>query len=372
MAKRKTNPFKPTAGAEPPVLAGRDKVIEDFIDGLEEGPGAPGRLMRITGPRGSGKTVMLTELGDIARDRGWLVLDETAKKGFLPRLTSALLRGDAPANLSADLDLGIAKVHAGIAQTHDEPTFREALSFAASRIGRKGVLITVDEVQDADKDEMAEIATAVQHAIREGKNVAFVFAGITTGVLDFINGSTLTFLRRAKPEELASIPIGDVEDALAETFEITGMKLSGAELKAAAEATHGYAFLIQLVGYEVWRACRRHLDASASVTSDDVASGTSEAIEQYANIVLATALNGISERAMRYLVEMAKRPGPIATRSIAEGLNISASSLSTARKTLISRQIIEPTARGYVDFSIPMMREYISENVEGLMSRFSA
>ena len=46
------NPFKPTAGAEPPVLIGRDKVIDDFSDGLDEGVGAPARLMRITGPRG--------------------------------------------------------------------------------------------------------------------------------------------------------------------------------------------------------------------------------------------------------------------------------------------------------------------------------
>lgn len=38
------NPFKPTAGAEPPVLAGRDTVLEDFTDGLAEGPGARGRV----------------------------------------------------------------------------------------------------------------------------------------------------------------------------------------------------------------------------------------------------------------------------------------------------------------------------------------
>ena len=49
------NPFRPTAGAEPPVLIGRDKVIRDFSNGLREGVGAPARLMRITGPRGSGK-----------------------------------------------------------------------------------------------------------------------------------------------------------------------------------------------------------------------------------------------------------------------------------------------------------------------------
>ena len=44
--KRLIDSFKPTAGAEPPVLVGRDKVQDDFTEGLTEGPGAPGRLMR--------------------------------------------------------------------------------------------------------------------------------------------------------------------------------------------------------------------------------------------------------------------------------------------------------------------------------------
>lgn len=39
------NPFKPTAGAEPPVLAGRKKVIDDFTDGLTEGPGVPAQSL---------------------------------------------------------------------------------------------------------------------------------------------------------------------------------------------------------------------------------------------------------------------------------------------------------------------------------------
>ena len=56
------NPFKPTAGKRPPVLIGRESVIEDFEEGLDNGAGAPGRLMLITGNRGCGKTVLLREL----------------------------------------------------------------------------------------------------------------------------------------------------------------------------------------------------------------------------------------------------------------------------------------------------------------------
>ncbi len=60
------NPFRPTAGATPPLLVGRDDAMEEFTESLEDGPGAPGRLALFTGPRGVGKTVMLTEVGDQA------------------------------------------------------------------------------------------------------------------------------------------------------------------------------------------------------------------------------------------------------------------------------------------------------------------
>ena len=70
------NPFKPTAGASPPLLIGRQGVVDSFVEGLDDGPGAPSRLSLCTGPRGIGKTVMLAELGRQARERGWVVIDE--------------------------------------------------------------------------------------------------------------------------------------------------------------------------------------------------------------------------------------------------------------------------------------------------------
>ena len=56
MLSTRINPFKPSAGHLPPVLIGRDMVLADFEEGIDNGSGAPGRLMRITGARGVGKT----------------------------------------------------------------------------------------------------------------------------------------------------------------------------------------------------------------------------------------------------------------------------------------------------------------------------
>ena len=370
MAKRMTNPFKPTAGAEPPVLAGRDRVIEDFADGLDEGPGAPGRLMRITGPRGSGKTVLLTELGEIAKNRKWTVVDETASKGLLERLIVALVPADgADASFSADTDLGLVKAHTGFGSASaGAPDFRTALTAASKR--KSGVMITIDEIQEADEGDLVEIATAVQHLIREKRDVVFVFAGLTTGVLDFINNPVITFLRRATSEELAVIPEEAVREAFRETFFTTGLEIDGEALAASSAATSGYAYLIQLVGYHVWRVANRHAQETRAVSLADVDAGIQEAFRKYDEAVVEPALSGLSERAMKFLVAMAKYDGVCRIRQVAEDLNVSVTSLSSARKTLLSRQVIEAPARGCLAFSIPRLREYLRENSEALIARF--
>lgn len=365
------NPFKPTAGAEPPVLAGRKKVIDDFTDGLTEGPGAPGRLMRISGPRGSGKTVLLTELGDIAKDKGWVVVDETAGKGLVDRITERLARQLPDVNASMDIDLGFVKAHAGVSSGAGGADIRTVLDEAAGRIGKKGVLVTVDEVQDADKGEMAAISQAVQHLIREKKDVAFVFAGLTMGVADFINGEAMTFLRRAKAEQLKSIPDDDVAAAFEKTFGDSGMPIAGDALSAAVAATGGYAYMVQLVGYNVWKVARRHFGESPAVTTEDVMEGAEMAMGDYVEAVIEPALSRLSKRAMSYLVEMSGSDGPSSTGCVAKSLGVPAQSLSSVRASLIAKQVIEPTeARGYVDFAIPWMREYVGDHAAELMDRF--
>lgn len=366
------NPFKPTAGAEPPVLIGRDRVVMDFVDGIDEGVGAPGRLMRITGPRGSGKTVLLTELGDIARKRGWTVVDETAGPDLCDRICWALEGGRPGSKLVAEVNAVVVKAQAHVERAADEPELRGALTEATGRATRRdrGVLITIDEIQDARADDVRSIAAAVQHLIRERQNIALVFAGLTTGVLDLINGEALTFLRRAKPEELAAIPLRDVEVALRHTIETSGLQIEEGALWAATQATAGYAYLIQLVGYQVWRAGKRHADVSLLITQEDVDSGIAEAMHDFEATVLETALSGLPQRAVEYAIAMSEDEGASSTGEVAVRLGLPPSSLTSYRRILIKEQVIEPTARGHVDFSIPYMRTYVREHADELLARY--
>ena len=82
------NPFHASFGVSPPLLVGRDDLLDDFAEALEDGPGSAGRATLYTGARGAGKTVLLNAVEDRARERGWLIVSETATPGFVSRITS--------------------------------------------------------------------------------------------------------------------------------------------------------------------------------------------------------------------------------------------------------------------------------------------
>lgn len=374
MRKKKhlVNPFKPTAGMTPPILVGRETIVDDFLDALDEGPGAPGRLMRITGPRESGKTVLLTELGEIASSRGWSVVNVSGKEPLCASIQEQLGKDRKLQSLDIKVSLPFVSAEAKLGHDEAEISFREAFATATRALTEDddGLLITVDEAQDASREDMATIATNVQFMIREQQNISLLFAGITTGVLDLLNGEGVTFLRRAAAEELGNIPLTEVSDALRRSIEASGLSIEDDALEQATRATQGYAYLIQLVGYFVWREGRRHARESPVITSEDAEHGTRAAHERYGQSVLETVLAGLTEPAMRYLLAMTHDDTASSTSEIAARIGKPPASANTYRRALISRQIIEATAPGHVAFSMPFMKEYLEKHRDSLLARY--
>lgn len=366
------NPFKPTAGMTPPVLIGRESVLEDFSDGLLEGPGAPGRLMRITGPRGSGKTVLLTELGEMALAQGWRVVNVVSDEDMCDSIVRQLRAPLRMKGVIVGVTLPVISAELDASLLSEDATFREQFERAVRKLtdSGSGLLITLDEAQNADRDAMGTIASCVQLMIRERQNIALVFAGITTGVLDLLNSKSLTFLRRAKSEELANIPINEVSRALKATIERSGLSIGDNALSAMAAATEGYAYLTQLVGYSVWRTARRHADVSLQVNEDDVERGIAAARKEYGSAVLDTALADLTLPAVEYLFAMCEDAGASATGKVAERMGRSTADANSYRRILIARQIIEATATGYVAFSLPYMREHLIANRGRIFARY--
>ena len=372
METRKPNPFKPTAGRMPPLLIGRDAIIDEFEEALDDGSGAPGRLMRVTGARGVGKTVMLTEFGRIAKARNWEVVDETASEGLSQRLLDRL----SPDKPSVDLSLkpsislaglgGISLGEANVSSQRMPLTLREAMDRRLDTLERKhsGLLVTIDEAQAAERTDMIAIATTVQHLIREERNIAFVFAGLPTIASKWLNDEVLTFLRRAQAEQLGDIPLDQVEDAFVDTFDDSGIAIAGEPLRMAVSATQGYPFMIQLVGYHIWRTAyrRQRADSTMTVSVQDAQQGIANALSRLGDAVHGPELDGLSPIDKTYLLAMAQDDGPSSTSTVAARMGKDPSYANVYRTRLIEAQVIKDAGYGKVDFAIPVLRRYLREH----------
>ncbi len=372
------NPFKPTAGKMPPVLVGRETVIDDFAEGMANGEGAPGRLMRITGPRGSGKTVLLSELASMAEEQGWLVVNVAAGGNLLESISQKLQRQPLFSEISLKFKTPVAELELN-RDTSAASGFDRLIDETTHALTRRGVglLVTIDEVQDASTDDLREIANVVQLMIRDEQNIAFVFAGITTGVMDILNGKSLTFLRRAKPEELDAIPLDEVGESLRVAIEGSGFSIDDDALAAATKATEGYAYLIQLVGYHVWRAAWRRArtdegETPIAIGLDDAQAGIAAALDEFERAVLETAISGLPKTAIDFVLAMSEMPDVVSTGDIAKRLGKTTGYLSPYRRRLISQQVIEQSAPGYVTFSIPFMREFLQKKKQDILARYGA
>ncbi|WP_448058907.1 ATP-binding protein [Cellulomonas hominis] len=362
------NPFRPTAGATPPLLVGRQEILEEFAESLDDGPGAPGRLSLFTGPRGVGKTVMLTESGDQALQRGWVTLSETATPGMVLRLQHATTRtlhdvdpASAPSRTLAGVTLPV--IGGGVTVSAPPPAavveWRHELGRLLDVLERNqtGLLITVDEVHDGAREDLRDLAATVQHLVREDRDIALAMAGLPSAVSDLLNDDVLTFLRRATRFELDDVPLDRVAEALRTTIMDEGRTIDDDALDEATKATGGYPFMIQLVGYHVWRkATGARIDLAAA------REGVPAARKRLGSLVHETALADLSDVDRTYLVAMAQDAGPSSTGAIARRLGVTPYYASTYRGRLIAAGVIEPTRHGYVDFAIPYLREYLREH----------
>ena len=363
------NPFKPTSGKNPPAFIGREDVIEEFLEGIENGPGAPGRLMRIAGMRGMGKTVLLNEIGARARELGWAVIDETASEGFCDRILATALPSRRVSRVEASPSLlGVSL--GSVELDHAALSLRQALAGLIRRRGR-GVLITLDEVQDASLDEMRALAVAVQHLIREDRDVAFAFAGLPSMIESIVNGRTLTFLRRAVPFDLGPVDSDEVALSLGQTMRASGLSIDDATCQQLAAAAQGYPFMIQLVGYHTWQMAHR---LGITCIDEKIAGmGVRRARERFDATVIEPVLQRLSGSAISYLLAMAIDEGaPSESGAVAARLGKTAQQVSTCRARLIRDDVIEARSWGKVSFAIPHMADYLNAHHDEIEAEIAA
>lgn len=365
-----SNPFHASFGVSPPLLVGRDSVLESFTEALEDGPGASGRAALYTGARGTGKTVMLNAVEDRARQQGWLVVSETATPGFIDRMTQQhlpkLLRDFDPESVQRRVKGVTAPLNAGridwdtIERHVVQAGLRNQLDVLTELLAEHGtgLLITLDEIHRNQLSELRELATTVQHAFREGRELAFTGAGLAASVSDVVNDDVLTFLRRAERHSLGSVARADVERGFRQPIEAAGRRIDNAALQIMVDAASGYPFLLQLIGAQTWRL---H-PTQDKITVDDAVEGVTRARRRLGALIHEPALNAASDIDKSFLLAMTHDDGPSKMANIRRRLEVDVNYASQYRLRLIAAELIYPARHGYVDFALPYLREYLRDH----------
>lgn len=357
-----SNPFKPSAGSSPPELIGRESSLERIREGVTDGPGAPGRISLFSGARGIGKTVMLNEVEGAYLAEGWLRVRLTATPSMLAQLDADVRRLIADQAPTAKRRLtgvtaggvGVDWENAADARPVDlRSTVEELLDLLAPD---RGLLVTIDEVHGGERNQLREVAALSQHMVRDDRQFALAMAGLPSSVSNLLSDHVLTFLRRADRHDLRALAVDDVEDALRHTVESHGRRLDREAARTAAEATAGYPFLVQLVGYHSWRA-----GDGARITAKHVDEGVRLARQRLRELVHETALNDLSDVDREFLVAMSVDDGPARVSDLADRLGQSRQYINHYRGRLVAAGVIEAPARGRVDFAIPYLRETLRD-----------
>lgn len=368
------NPFRASLGSSPPLLVGRDEVLEDFTLALLEGPGTHERITLLVGARGVGKTVLLNEMEDTAAKEGWITFSETATEGFVENLKlqlgDFLDSGKTGGKRTFQLGPGFFRYKRESAEASEtRGTLRSLLGQALDLIAANdrfndrpsGILITIDELHYVHQDEITEFATTIQHLVRENREIAVVLAGIPTSIRPLLASqdgrNPITFLRRANRVELGRLPDSRVREGLEVPVRNAGRTWNEQALRYAVEASGGYPFMIQLIGNYSWRFADED-EISVAATQ----AGVAKARKKLEQLVHEPALSDLSSEDRRFLAAMSLDDGESKITDIAKRLGVSDQQAYNYRSRLNEADLVT-TGRGTVDFVLPFLREHLREHV---------
>lgn len=361
------NPFTPVFGKVPAYLAGRERIIDDMICAFEVGEGDPNLSSIFVGARGTGKTALLSRLAVEASSRGWVAASVTAVPGMLDDIMqrateqAAHLVETAPKRRATGIGVGRLVSISWENVANLSLNWRSKMNALLDQLAQTetGLLITVDEV-NPHLDEMIQLATTYQHFVREGRKVALLMAGLPYSVSMLLSGESTSFLRRAFRHDLGSIPAQDVEEAFVATIEDAGKTIEQSALSKAVEATGGFPFMCQLVGYRMWNASR----GEDVITEENVEVGVRLAQSELRRQIFDATFNELSDGDVDFLRAMLVDDGETDSSALAGRLGRSSGHVSAYKKRLLESGIIEEGLRGKLRFSLPGFREYLKEVAE--------
>ena len=358
------NPFTPTFGTVPYYLAGREKILTDMSTVFENWKGNPNTTSILVGPRGSGKTAMLTAIGDIARKQGWIVIDVSAYEGMLEDIYEKIIyqaeevlpdRNKRVLKQIRIKDFGIEFEQNSARDQSLSWRVRIERLFECLQEVAVGVLITVDEVLPK-LEEMIELASEYQIIQRRGSKISLLMAGLPKNINDLTDDKSVSFLRRARRITLGRIDDREAEKAIINTMAIGNKTISKEPLTKAVEVSNGFPYMIQLAGYYIFEEAAQ----KKRITMEMAEKGISEARSDFRNGVLYNTFAELSDNDKQFLYAMLEDKCDSRLTDIADRMKKTNGYAYTYKIRLMQAGVIDETNKK-LNFSLPFFREYLIE-----------
>lgn len=340
------NPFTLTFGKSPLEPVERPVQTNEIIDTFTAEP-VNQQMLLITGVRGSGKTVMMTEISRKLRTREeWVVIELNPSVDLLQGMLSKLNSNPVCAGIikSAKIDLSFWEFGVsieGAAPITDAETAIIAILEKMKKNGKK-LLVTIDEV--TNNEFMHVFAGSFQIFVRQDLPIFLLATGLYENIDELQNEKNLTFLYRAPKIQMKPLNQQAIIKKYMNIFQIEREQAA-----PMAELTKGYPFAFQVLGYLTWNNRGNYREVL-------------EEYEQYLSEFVYDKIWSELSQKDRVVARGIAETGSGKIKDIREHLGMETNQFNPYRKRLIKKGILSGEMRGYVYFTLPLFEDYVLEN----------
>lgn len=185
----------------------------------------------------------------------------------------------------------------------------------------------------------------------------FAGAGLLEVRSTLLAGRHSTFLHRCEQYEIGLLAEAESRQALLEPIEAAGAAIAPEALDAMLAAAAGHPYMLQLVGYEVWRAAA---DPLSGISPAEARAGLAEARQDMGPRIFGPIWRDLSATDKRLLVAMLSDPDQSNIGDLARRWGGAPNQVGSYRQRLILRGVIRAAGRGLLAFTHPEARRYVA------------
>lgn len=343
------NPYAITFGRIPNQYINRNVLIDSIVDILDY-EDITEQAFKLTGIRGTGKTVTLTAIERILREEdNWIIVGIKSNANIIEDIVANLYSSVPFITSFVDKQLNLSQFGIGLSITKKSPvaSLDYALKEIMREIERKGkrVLITIDETRKTTA--MVDFIQEFQILIREELPIFLLAAGLYEDVESLENAEGLTFFLRATKYEMTPLNHTSIRTNYVKTL---GVSEEVAE--EMATITKGYPFAYQALGKYMWDEGTKEITENVLINLDEAL-----AEKVYDKIWSELAPND------RLFLSYFNSADQMSASELLSAANKKHNEWSEPRKRLKEKGIIDVSTRGLIKLRLPRFTEYIREHM---------